>query len=185
VSLFLAKALSQHAQTPHWAETIRSEPWVALAVRFRLERSVQQGLKTAGLETFVPWHTVRRRRTSRVRIMQQNLFPGYVFCRSTFTDRQTVMSQPGVASVVSFNRTPATIPDSEIESLRRAIQSGSILGPWPFLQVGQRVRIECGVLEGIEGILARKADAWNLVVSVEVLQRSIAIAVERDMVRPI
>jgi transcription antitermination factor NusG len=185
VALFLAKALSQHAQISPFAETIRSEPWVALAVRFRLERSVQQGLTTAGLETFVPWHTVRRRRTSRVRTTQQNLFPGYVFCRSTFSDRQTVMSQPGVAAVVSFNRTPATIPDSEIEALRRAIQSGSILGPWPFLQVGQRVRIERGVLSGIEGILARNADGWNLIVSVEVLQRSIAIAVERDMIRPI
>jgi transcription antitermination factor NusG len=96
-----------------------------------------------------------------------------------------VMGQTGVSSVVSFNRTPATIPDSQIDALRRTIQSGLNLGPWPFLKVGQKVRIEHGVLAGIEGVLTRNATSWNLVVSVDALQRSIAVEVERDMVRPI
>lgn len=176
----LAEALSP-TETACGART----PWVALTVRPRLERPVQQRLTSAGMETFVPWHGVRRRWSDRVKVVEENLFPGYVFCRSKFSDRRLVMGQPGVASVVSFNHTPATIPDMQIDALRLVIQSGLSLGPWPFLKVGQKVRIERGVLAGLEGVLARNVAAWNLVVSVDALQRSIAVEVERDMVRPI
>ena len=176
----LAEALSQPQPS-----CIATDPWVALTVRPRLERPVQLRLSNAGLETFVPWHGVRRRWADRFKVVEENLFPGYVFCRSRFEDRRMVMGQTGVSSVVSFNRTPATIPDSQIDALRRTIQSGLNLGPWPFLKVGQKVRIEHGVLAGIEGVLTRNATAWNLVVSVDALQRSIAVEVERDMVRPI
>ena len=76
-----------------------------------------------GLETFVAWHGVRRRWADRVKVLEQNVFPGYVFCHSTFSERLTVMHQAGVERVVSFDRTPALIPDAEIASLRRAVQS--------------------------------------------------------------
>jgi len=87
-----------------------------------------------------------------------------------------------VERVVSFNRTPALIPDDEIAALRRAVQSELPLGPWPFLKAGQRVRIEKGVLAGIEGTLARESSGWRVVVSVAALQRSIAVEVDRDMI---
>lgn len=162
-----------------------SASWVAVVVRPQKERRVQTGLANAGLETFVPWHGVRRRWSDRIKIVEQNLFPGYLFCRSTFADRLLVMNQPGVACVVSFNRTPALIPDGEIEALRKAVTSGLPLGPWPFLKAGQRVRIERGVLAGMEGTLARDSAAWRIVVSVEALQRSIAVEIDRDVIRPV
>jgi len=161
-----------------------SEPWVALMVRPRAERRVQKGLKNMGLETFVPWHGVRRRWADRVKILEQNLIPGYVFCHSNFSDRMAVMHQAGVERVVSFNRTPALIPDAEIASLRRAVQSELPLGPWPFLKAGQRVHIKKGVLAGMEGTLARESAGWRVVVSVSALQRSIAVEVDRDMIEP-
>jgi transcription antitermination factor NusG len=167
------------------ADSIAPAPWVALVVRPRLERKVQEGLAANGLETFVPWHGVRRRWSDRVKVLEQNLFPGYVFCRSTYAERLVVMNQPGVQWVVSFERTPALIPDAEIASLRRAVTSGLPLDPWPFLKAGQRVRIEAGVLAGLEGTLARDPAAWRIVVSVSMLQRSIAVQVDRDMVRPL
>jgi transcription antitermination factor NusG len=170
---------------PACAETSVKSPWVALAVRPRAERTVQTGLTNAGLETFVPWHGVRRRWSDRIKVVEQNLFPGYIFCRSTFADRLLVMEQPGVEWVVSFNRTPALIPDDEITALRRAVASGLPLGPWPFLKNGQRVRIERGVLAGIEGTLARDPAAWRVAVSVLALNRSVAVEVDRDMIRPI
>ncbi len=145
-------------------------PWVAVVVRPRAERKVQAGLLNAGLETFVPWHGVRRRWSDRIKILEQNLFPGYIFCRSTFTERLLVMNQPGVEWVVSFDRTPALIPDDQIAALRVAVQSGLPLGPWPFLKAGQRVRIERGVLAGIEGTL----DARLLSVAHCSLRRSAA-----------
>jgi transcription antitermination factor NusG len=177
----VAEALPQIQNAALPAQT----PWIAIKVRAQLERSIQDGLTQQGLETFVPWYGVRRRWVDRVKTIHKNLLPGYVFCRSTFADRRAVMSQPGVAFVVSFNRIPAPIPDAEIETLRRAVDSGMRMGPWPFLKLGQRVRIERGALSGIEGVLVRNANAWNLVVSVDALQRSIAVEVERDMVRPL
>jgi len=157
---------------------------VALVVRPRAERTVQAGLANVGLETFVPWHGVRRRWSDRVKVLKQNLFPGYVFCRSTHAERGLVMNQGGVCGVVSFDSRPALIPDEEISSLRRAVESRLPLGPWPFLSVGQRVRIEKGLLAGLEGTLARDAGAWRVVVSINALQRSVAVQVDRDMISP-
>jgi transcription antitermination factor NusG len=168
-----------------FVETSEILPWVALVVRPRAERKVQAGLSNAGLENFVPWHGVRRRWSDRLKVLEQNLLPGYVFCRSTFEDRLLAMRQPGVEWVVSFSRRPALIPNHEIAALRRAIQSGMPLGPWPFLKSGQRVRIEHGVLAGIEGVLVRDSAAWRIAVSVNALQRSVAIEVDRDMICPI
>jgi transcription antitermination factor NusG len=156
--------------------------WVALVVRPRAERRVQKGLANMGLETFVAWHGVRRRWADRIKILEQNLIPGYVFCQSTFAERMAVMHQAGVERVVSFNRTPALIPDDEIAALRRAVESELPLGPWPYLKAGQRVRIEKGILAGMEGTLARESTGWRVVVSVEALQRSIAVQVDRDMI---
>jgi transcription antitermination factor NusG len=158
---------------------------VALIVRPQAERSIEASLARAGLETFVPWHNVRRRWSDRVKVIQQNLFSGYLFCRSAFEDRRLVLGQPGVESVVSFNRTPAEIPDDQIAALRRALESGAPVGPWPFLKAGQRVRIERGALEGLEGTLARDPSGWRVVVSVQALERSIAVEVDRESVRPL
>ncbi len=154
-------------------------------MRPRAERKVQAGLANAGLETFVPWHGVRRRWSDRIKILEQNLFPGYIFCRSTFTERLLVMNQPGVEWVVTFDRIPALIPDDQIAALRVAVRSGLPLGPWPFLKAGERVRIERGVLAGIEGTLTRDSSAWRIVVTVEALQRSVAVEVDRDLIRPV
>ena len=159
-------------------------PWIALVVRPRAERSVQEGLTNRGLETFVAWHGVRCRWSDRVKILRQNLFPGYVFCRSTFSERRLVMSQGGVRGLVSFDSRPALIPNDEISSLRCAVESQLPLGPWPFLRVGQRVRIDKGLLAGLEGTLARDATAWRVVVSISALQRSVAVQVDRDMISP-
>jgi transcription antitermination factor NusG len=158
-------------------------PWVALVVKPRAESKVQAGLTTAQLENFVPWHKVRRQWSDRVKTLAQNLFPGYVFCRSTFAERMVVMNQPGVRGVVSFDRTPALIPDAEIAALRRVLDSGLPVGPWPHLEAGQRVRIDQGALAGTEGRLTRDSMAWRLVLSVDALQRSVAVEVDRDMIR--
>jgi len=160
-------------------------PWVALVVRPRAESKVQAGLTTARLETFVPWHKVKRHWSDRTKILEHNLFPGYVFCRSTFEERALVMNQPGVHSVVSFGRTPALIPDEEVSALRRALESGLPIGPWPHLEAGQRVRIDEGALAGTEGTLVRDSTTWRIVMSVNALQRSIAVEVDRDMIRVI
>lgn len=160
-------------------------PWVALVVRPRAERKIQTGLANIGLESFVPWYSVRRRWSDRAKTLVQNLFPGYVFCRSAFSQRLLVLNQPGVQWVVSFNHSPALITDDEISSIRRVVESGLPLSPWPFLKAGQRVRVREGALAGIEGTLVRDSTAWRVVMSVNALERSIAIQLDRDAVCPV
>lgn len=160
-------------------------PWVALVVRPRAERKVQAGLAHAAIESFVAWHRVRRRWSDRIKMVEQNLFPGYVFCRCDFAERLIVLRQPGVEWMVKFNHTPAMIPHGEIDTLRRAIASELPIGQWPFLKAGQRVRIEHGILAGMEGELVRDSAAWRIVVSVNALHRSVAVEVDREMVRPL
>jgi transcription antitermination factor NusG len=163
----------------------RVAPWIAVIIRPRAEQKAEKSLAGAGLETFVAWHGVRRRWSDRVKVIHENVFPGYLFCRSTFEDRLTVLRQPGVAGVVSFCRAPAFIPDEQIAAVRRMLASELPLGPWPFLSAGQRVRVERGVLAGLEGTLVRDSSAWRVVVSVEALQRSIAVQVDRDQIYPL
>jgi transcription antitermination factor NusG len=117
--------------------------------------------------------------------MAQFLFPGYVFSRLNPHDRLPVLTVPGVVSVVGFGKLPTAIPDHEIENIRTMVQSGLLMKPWPFLEVGQRVLIERGPLAGVEGILQDVKGRFRLVVSISLLQRSVSAEVDRTWVRPI
>src|SRR5258708_29460463 len=103
-------------------EASGSTPWVAVVVRPRADRRIQNGLAAAGLETFVPWHRVRRHWSDRIKNLEQNLFPGYIFCRSTFGERRLVLGQPGVEAVVSFGHQLALITNDELQPPRRTVE---------------------------------------------------------------
>jgi transcription antitermination factor NusG len=92
--------------------------------------------------------------------------------------RLEVVTTPGIVSILSFNGEPATIPESEIESVRKAIEWGNRVEPHPFLRRGDRVRVVSGPLQGHEGILVRKKNLYWLVLSVEIMERSAAVEVE-------
>jgi transcription antitermination factor NusG len=96
-----------------------------------------------------------------------------------------VLSHPSVTSIVGFGDSPVPVPESEIEAVRAILASGRPAGPWPFLKAGQRVRIGTGALTGVEGVLVREKDAWRVVVQVELLQRGVAVEIDRDMIEPI
>ena len=128
------------------------------------------------------WRHVRRRWSDRVKVVQENLFPEYVFCRSTFADRISVLSQPGVEAVVGYDRKPTMVPDEQIVFVRRLLASGLPLGQWSFLESGQRVRIVRGEFAGLEGTLVPDSSPGRVVVNVEALQLSVAVEVERDQI---
>ena len=159
--------------------------WFALTVKPRHEKAAAKNLSARGLEPFVPLYTVRRRWSDRTKEVQVSLFPGYVFCRFGYEHRLDVLNLPSVTSIVGFGNAPAPIPDSEIDAIRSIVDSGRPYGPWPFLKVGQQVRIEQGALAGIKGILLREKDSWRVVVSVELLQRSVAVEIDRAMISPV
>jgi len=142
-------------------------------------------LRERGYEEFAPSHKAERHWSDRKKEIDQFLFPGYVFCRFNPHNRLPVLTAPGVVDVVGWGKIPAPIPDEEIERVRRMVQSGLLVSPWPYLELGQAVLIEHGPLAGMEGILAEVKGRCRLVVSINLLKRSISAEVERSCVRPV
>lgn len=158
--------------------------WIALMVKPQSEQVVQRYLTEFGVEAYVPLHRVRRRWSDRIKTLDVALFPRYVFCRSAFENRFTVLRAPGMQAIVSFGGVPARIPDSEIEAIKRLIASNAPLGPWPYLSVGTAAKICAGPLAGLEGIVVREKSGCRMVVSVDALQRSVAVEVEESLLEP-
>ena len=159
--------------------------WYALTTKPRSEKSVARYLRSKGLDELAPTFRARHRWSDRCKEIEQLLFPGYVFCRFTYEQRMSVLTTPGVTSVVGFGKEPAPVDDSEIASIRSILDSGARVWPWPYLRAGQRIRIEQGCLQGLSGALVRENDGYRVVVNVEILQRAVAVEIDRDMIRPI
>jgi transcription antitermination factor NusG len=160
-------------------------PWFALRLRSNYERITGIHLRERGYEEFAPSYKVERRWSDRTKLIDQFLFPGYIFCRFDPTDRLPILTVPGVVDVVGFGKSPQNIPDAEIERVRRMVESGLLVTPYPYLQVGQAVLIERGPLSGVEGILVEVKGKARLVVSVNLLRRSVSAEVDRHSIRPI
>lgn len=159
--------------------------WFAIRVRSNCERLTAIHLRERGYEEFAPSYQTERRWSDRKKRLDQFLFPGYVFCRFDVEHRLPVLTAPGVVALVGFGKIPSPIPDHEIQHIRSIVRAGLLVTPWPFLQLGQRVVIERGPLEGVEGILQQVKGRFRLVVSISLLQRSISTEVDREWVRPI
>ncbi len=110
------------------------------------------------------------------------LFPGYVFCQFSLSVRTSVLSVPGVFSVVGFGGLPAAVEESEIAALQRVVRNGLKREPFPSLPAGTPITITRGPMEGVRGVLERYKNALRVVISVSLLQRSVAVEVEREWV---
>lgn len=161
------------------------QQWFALRVKPRHEKATAWALHNKGYEEFLPQYRSRRRWSDRIKELDIPLFPGYVFCRFDPEDRLPVLTTPGVVSVIGMGKTPTPVEASEIVALQVVVQSGLQAQPWPFLEVGQAVRIELGPLAGLEGILTDFKNRQRLAVSVTLLQRSVAVEIERAWISPI
>jgi transcription antitermination factor NusG len=113
------------------------------------------------------------------------LFPGYVFSHFDVHRRLPILTIPGVINIVGAGRSPVAVDEAELDAIRSLVASGRPVTPWPFLQIGDRVLIERGALQGIEGILVQTRSRSRLVVSVGLLQRSVSVEIDDDAVRPI
>jgi len=163
---------------------LTQERWYALHVRSRHDKLVSASLRVRGMESFLPLYRSRRRWSDRTRVMDLPLFPGYVFCRFHPELLLPVVTTPGVVQIVGAGKHPRPIADEEIVAIQRMLLSGGDVEPWPYLKAGQKVRILDGPLFGVEGILVEVKNRRRLVVSVHLLQRSVAVEVDRDCIGP-
>lgn len=158
-------------------------PWFALRVRSNFEHHSCNALTIRGLETFLPSFKARRRWSDRVKVIDQPLFPGYVFCRFGPHERVNVLRAPGVVHVVSSGNEPLPVDEFELNHIRTVVMAELAANPHPFLRIGQRVRIDRGPLTGAEGIFTAHKGKSSVVLSISLLQRSIAVEVDADWVR--
>ena len=159
--------------------------WYAIRVKSKREKVVTAGLENRGFEPFLPFYRARHQWSDRTKDVELPLFDGYVFCRLDARFRLPVLTIPGVLTFVEVNKTPVPVDDSEITSLKAIASSGYAAAPWPYLEAGQRVRIEHGALKDLEGFISIVKNRWRVVVSVTLLQRSVAVEVDRDSICPI
>jgi len=160
----------------------QNENWFAIQVRTRWEKSAATLVAAKGYEVFLPTHMAKRRWSDRVREVSAPLFPGYLFCRFDVQKRLPILVTPGVIGVVGRGRIPVPVADSEILSIQKIVSSGVAAEPYPYLELGQRVRIQDHILRGLEGILIGHRGSHRVVVSVTLLQRSVALEIERSRV---
>src|SRR5271154_4165468 len=157
-------------------------PWFALQVRTRNEAGVAEQLGGQGYERFLPLCKVRKRWSDRIKEVDAPLFPGYLFCRFDPQDRLPILKTPGVMQIVGFKNGPVAVDESEIQALQTIVAAGAPHQPWPFLTAGDQVRIESGPLLGLEGILTQVRRSHRLVLSVTLLQRSVAVEIDSALV---
>jgi len=162
-----------------------TDQWFALRIKPQREKIVASALRSKGYEEFLPLYRCRRRWSDRIKEMDVPLFPGYVFCRFDVHSRLPILVTPGVLLIVGVGKTPSPVDNREIAALQSIVKSGLQVEPWPFLKIGQRVRIERGSLEGVEGILVAIKKPYRLVVSVALLQRSVAVEIDHQWATPI
>ncbi|MDP9340328.1 MAG: UpxY family transcription antiterminator [Acidobacteriota bacterium] len=168
-------------------ETVRFKymNWYALQVTCRKELSVASQIERRGIECFLPRYKNLRKWSDRTKEVQQALFPGYLFSRFVYDDRQQVVTLAGVVQVVGCGKVATPVPDREIEALQAAMRSEVASEPWPYLKTGERVTVNRGRLSGLEGILVNFKGNHRVVLSVTLLQRSLALEVDLDWVTPL
>jgi len=160
--------------------------WYAIRVQSKFENLASATLRGKGYEEFLPLYPSRRRWSDRVKILDLPLFPGYLFCRFDVQERLLpILTTPGVISILGAGRTPVPVEDEEIEAIKTVLRSGLGAQPWPFLGVGSRVYVGRGPLAGLEGVITNTDKIYRLVVSVSLLQRSVAVEIDREWARPI
>src|SRR5579862_2253987 len=164
---------------------VQNLSWFALQIRTRHEVGIAQVLEGKGYEMFLPLYKSRSRWSDRIKTVEKPLFPGYLFCRFNSQDRFPILSTPGVIQVVGYNRIPVPVEDSEIHALQTLAASGLPSQPWPFLEVGDRVRIESGAFSGLEGVLLEFKGNHRLILSVTLLHRAVAVEIDAASVKSI
>lgn len=159
--------------------------WFAVHTKSRHEKSASEQLRRRQVETFLPLYQSTRRWKNGDHDVQLPLFPGYTFVRIAMRDRLRVLKVPGVVRLIGFNGTPLPLDDPEIEGLRSAVASGVKVAPHPYLTIGRRVRITAGPLNGREGILVRRRGDVRVVLSIELIQRSVLVDLSANELEPI
>ena len=161
-----------------------THPWYVVRVRPNSEWKTSASLTGRGYEVFLPLYR-RTKEKARRRVLAMPLFPGYVFCRFDGRNLVPIVSATGVVQVLSRDRKPEAVEESEIFALQSMTGANLPLEPWPAFETGQKIKILHGPLAGVEGHVVRDAAKPRLVVSVSLLRRSVVTQINREYLEPL
>ena len=177
--------IREDAAGPGFADAVTLPSWYAIYTSANHEKKVAAELVRRSVENYLPLYgSVRRWKDRRVHL-ELPLFPGYVFVQLRLRDRSRVLQVPGVASFVAFGGLPVALPDGQVEALRAGLRGQLRAEPHPYLTVGRRVRVTRGALQGAEGILLRRRGIFRVILSLEVIMRSVAVEVDTADIEPL
>lgn len=162
------------------AET--ANPWFALQVWAGRERRSAEHLQMRGYDVFLPCYRERRQWSDRLKTIERALFAGYLFCRFQRGAVASLVTTPGVIGIVGDGHHALPVPDEEIEAVQRIVASQLQAEPCATFRAGQRVRVSIGPLAGTEGVVVRQQNQHRLIVSIELLQRAVAVELDPDWV---
>jgi transcription antitermination factor NusG len=157
-------------------------PWFAILARTGREKNATMLLENSGYECYLPVIKFTRQWSDRLKEIELPMFPGYLFCRMNPHDRLPVLMTPGVMQIVGVGKTPIPVEEQEIAAIQRVGKSSMSIMPWPYLQVGHVARIESGPLRSLTGIVIKIKSGLKLLLSVSLLQRSIAVEIDRSWI---
>lgn len=156
--------------------------WYALYTRPRHEKAVYHSLTTQGVDAFLPVHDVLSRWKDRRKWVTMPLFPGYLFVNVSQEDLWLVPATRGALNLISDGAGPVPVPEEQVLALRELTELPVPVGPWPYVRKGDRVVVKAGPLMGMEGYFVRRKNESKLVVSVDMLGRSVAAEVDAECV---
>ena len=158
--------------------------WYAVQSGVHQEKQVAARLQERDIECFLPVYQDVHQRSDRKVVLQMPLFPGYLFVHIALCDRLRVLNIPRVVRLIGAGQTPLALPEEDIDALRTGLAHRRAM-PHPYLQVGQRVRVIAGLLEGLEGTLIRRKRVLRLVLSIEAILRSFTVEVDESEIEPV
>src|SRR5229473_8011166 len=158
--------------------------WYVVYTNANHEKRVAQHLGQLSIEHLLPLYDSVRRWKDRSVHLQMPLFPGYVFVRFALRDRLQVLQIPSVAHLVSFNGRPAALPVEDIQTIQNCLDHDRQVEPHPYLQAGRRARVRSGPLQGLEGIILRRKNKTRVVLSFDLIMRSVAVEIDETDLAP-
>ena len=170
-----------------FAEIVIPSEWYAIQTLPRHEKSVTKQFEKSGIETLLPLCKQIHRWSDRRKVVHLPLFPCYLFARLSDPNRERLrlLRTTGVVGFVGNGREALPIPFAQIQHVRTLVKSSVDYDPFPYLRVGQRVRVRDGALQGLEGILVRAPEGRSVVLSVDLIQRSVAVRIEGNSLETI
>lgn len=178
-------SLPEPVASPGRPRLVAERQWFAIYTLPQNERAVARHLEMFQVETFLPTCTSQRRWKNRQRAtVTEALFPTYVFARFQASERGLILRSPGVRRIVGNHKGPIALSEAEIEFLRSGLHDHHA-EPFCEVAVGQRVRIKCGSLAGLEGVLIRKKNSMRFVLTLELIGQSAAVEISAEDLEPV